>query len=276
MRVRMISRSSQLILLLTAALALLGAWATIVPAAIGASTTYMSCGWPPTYTEDPALANEGQIRYAVQPSHCYWSDNGATYRLVNLVGLKWRNWGGQRASARGKIVDNHDQDRNGFQRHAIRVEVLDPRPPIGYPEGSKLYYTKLRVVPYTRGSRPFVENLYRPGQGPVRLSLQAGATASRAECRSVHTDLITGREVEITPGFGCSGARKVMKKYFRLVIETGQTEGGCAQKRFSSGCKVGKFRCHTTYSAATRELHGACKGSKGIVRFEEIDHPPNA
>jgi hypothetical protein len=236
----------------------------------------MSCGWPPTYSSDPDLASEGQIRYAIHPSHCYWSDNGATYRLVNLVGLHWRNWGERRAAAQGKIVDNHDMDRNGFQRHAVRVVVFDPRPPVGYPDSSKLYYTRLRVIPYTRGSHPFVENLFRPGQGPVRLSRQSGATASRSECIGVHTDLISGREVETSPGFGCPGARKVMRKYFRLVVETGQTEGGCAQKRFSSGCKVGKFRCHTTYSAATRELHGACKGAKGRVRFEEVDHAPNA
>ena len=275
MRTRAITGSRQLGALLLAAIVLLGLGATITPAAAQA-TTYMSCGWPPTYSSDPGLASEGQIHYAIHPSHCYWSDNGATYRLVNLVGLHWKNWGGYRAAARGKIVDNHDQDPNGFQRHVVRIVAFDPRPPVGYPDSSNHYYTVLRVVPFTRGSDPFVENLFRPGQGPVRLRLQEEATASRSECISVHTDLITGREVETTPGFGCSGARKVMKKYFRRVVETAQTPGGCAQKRFSSGCKVGKFRCHTTYYAGSGELLGACKGAKGRVRFAEFDRAPNA
>lgn len=260
-------------IIVAVALIVLGA---AITAAAQAATTYISCGWPPTYDSELGVSSEGRIHYAVHPSHCAWTDNGATYRLVNLVGLRWRNWGGLRAAAHGKIVDNHDMDENGFQRHAIRVVAFDPRPPVGYPEGSKLYYTMLRVIPFTRRSHPFVENLFRPGQGPVRLRPRGEATASRSQCASVHAGPITGREVETTPGFGCSGARIVMKKYFRLVIASAQTEGGCAQQRFSSGCRVGKFRCHTTYSAATRELHGACKGTKGRVRFEEVDHAPSA
>lgn len=99
---------------------------------------------------------------------------------------------------------------------------------------------------------------------------------SGSSCASVHTHLITGQEVETSPGFGCSGARKVMRRYFRLVVDTAQTNGGCAQKRSSSGCEVGEYRCHTTYSAATRELHGECRGTKGRVRFEEVDKAPDA
>lgn len=56
---------------------------------------------------------------------------------------------------------------------------------------------------------------------------------SGSSCASVPTGWITGREVKTTPGFGCSGARKVMRKYFRLVLATAQTDGGCAQKRSS-------------------------------------------
>jgi hypothetical protein len=97
---------------------------------------------------------------------------------------------------------------------------------------------------------------------------------SGSSCPSVHTHLITGREVETSPGFGCSGASKVMRKYFRLVLATAQTEGGCTQKRYSSGCDVGDYRCRATYSTASRELHGVCRGPKGAVRFEEIDEAP--
>jgi hypothetical protein len=113
----------------------------------------------------------------------------------------------------------------------------------------------------------------RPEDHPASFDNPAPSGSS---CADVHTHLITGREVETSPGFGCSGASKVMRKYFRLVVDTAQTQGGCAQKRFSSGCDVGDYRCHTTYSAATRELHGTCRGAKGTVRFGEIDRAPNA
>jgi hypothetical protein len=100
------------------------------------------------------------------------------------------------------------------------------------------------------------------------------AAPSGSSCPNVHTRLITGREVESSPGFACSGASKVIRKYFRLVLATAQTEGGCAQRRYSSGCSVGDYRCRATYSAAARELHGMCRGPKGTVRFEEVDKAP--
>ena len=126
---------------------------------------------------------------------------------------------------------------------------------------------------YCRRHNVWIYASSRPEDHPASFGT---ATPHRSGCVSVHTDLITGRDVETTPGFGCSGARKVMRRYFRLIVDTSQTEGGCAQKRFSAGCTVGRFRCHTTYSAATRELHGTCRGVKGRVRFEEVDQAPNA
>lgn len=113
----------------------------------------------------------------------------------------------------------------------------------------------------------------RPEDHPASFGKPAPSGSS---CADVHTHLITGREVETSPGFGCSGASKVIRKYFRLVVDTAQTQGGCAQRRFSSSCGVGDYRCHTTYSAATRELHGTCIGDRGTVRFEEIDKAPDA
>jgi|SRR4051794_25935622 len=94
------------------------------------------------------------------------------------------------------------------------------------------------------------------------------------DCIGVRTRKITGREVEATAHLGCQGARKVMRRYFRLVVATGQTVGGCAQARGSKGCKVGRFRCYTRYKYATGELRGVCKGTRGKVRFLEIDRGP--
>jgi hypothetical protein len=93
-------------------------------------------------------------------------------------------------------------------------------------------------------------------------------------CIGVHTKKITGQEVEATAHFGCQGARKIMRRYFHLVVATGQTVGGCAQARGSKGCKVGRFRCYTRYKYATGELRGVCKGARGKVRFLEIDRGP--
>jgi hypothetical protein len=107
----------------------------------------------------------------------------------------------------------------------------------------------------------------------------AQADASKLQtvrtCPNVVTKKITGRDVEVSAGFGCSGARKVMRKYFHLVVDTGQTVGGCAQKRNTKGCKVMRYRCFTKYVSSTSELKGHCKGPKGIVRFIEIDRGPN-
>jgi hypothetical protein len=93
-------------------------------------------------------------------------------------------------------------------------------------------------------------------------------------CIGVRTRKITGQEIEATAHFGCQGARKVMRKYFHLVVATGQTAGGCAQARGSKGCKVGRFRCYTRYKYSTGELRGVCKGKRGKVRFLEIDRGP--
>ena len=66
-----------------------------------------------------------------------------------------------------------------------------------------------------------------------------------------------------------------MRKYFHFVVDTGQTVGGCAQKRSTKGCKIMRYRCFTKYVSATNELKGHCNGPKGVVRFTEIDRGPN-
>lgn len=141
--------------------------ALLAPAAAMGSTSYMSCGTPPTYDPSLELSFEGQIHYAIHPSHCVWSDNGFTYRLVDLVGLHWRQWGKRHALARGKIVDNHDMDNNGFQRHPVRVVASDPRPAVGHTGTKRAYYTRLRVIASEPGARPFTEKLFRLGEQPV-------------------------------------------------------------------------------------------------------------
>jgi hypothetical protein len=78
----------------------------------------------------------------------------------------------------------------------------------------------------------------------------------------------------VSAGFGCSGARKIMRKCFLLVVETGQTAGGCAQKRSTKGCRIMRYRCFMKYVYAANELNGNCNGPKGVVRFIEVDRGP--
>ena len=44
-------------------------------------------------------------------------------------------------------------DKNGFQRHPVRVIASDPRPAVGHKGGVRLYYTRLRVGSATEKSR---------------------------------------------------------------------------------------------------------------------------
>lgn len=159
--------TSRLITRFASALAVVATVAAFATAAAArGSTVYMSCGNPPTsgaYGSFPA-----EISYVRHPSHCAYSEDGSTAHLVDLVGLRWRNWGGKVASARGEIVDNHDQDDNGFQRHRVSVWASRLRPAVGHRGTTKLYYTRLRVrgkIGHYRFSA--VEKLFRPGEEPV-------------------------------------------------------------------------------------------------------------
>jgi len=98
--------------------------------------------------------------------------------------------------------------------------------------------------------------------------------AQAANCRDVHRDGITGKEVQTGPGLGCAGARRVMKQYFDMVLASVQTPGGCAFERERKGCQVGEFRCYTIYKRSTNELRGVCKSGRGKVRFREYNRGP--
>jgi hypothetical protein len=135
------------------------------PGAARAARAYISCGFPPTvlYGEE----TEGSISYRRHPRHCYYSDDGTEAGLINLVDIRWEHWGKAKAYARAKRVDNHDQDRNGFQRHPVRIVLGALRPAVGHGGRRKLYYTRLHVIDPTGNSG--VMRLFRPGQGPIIL-----------------------------------------------------------------------------------------------------------
>ena len=135
-----------------------------ITAHAGATATYMSCGYPPRYSTYLEETLEGELSYRRHPRECYWSEDGSTAALINLVRVRWRHWGRERAYAHALRVDNHDMDRNGFQRHPVRVVLFAPRPAVGHPGLRRQYYTKLRI--FDSGFTG-VERLFRPGQPPL-------------------------------------------------------------------------------------------------------------
>lgn len=137
------------------------------PVTTRAATAYMSCGYPPTHSAFLGSTEEGKIHYAVHPHRCTWTDDGSGNHLAILVGLRWRNWGRETAVASGKIVDGHDMDGNGFQRHAVRIRLSGLQPAVGAsPSSTRLYYARMEIIRPKFGTS--VEHLFRPGQPPVR------------------------------------------------------------------------------------------------------------
>src|SRR4051794_35850576 len=89
--------------------------ATVTPSA-AAARTLMSCGDAPQ-TIDGRRQSEGSLRFVSRPRNCNYSADGTEAGRVRLERLRWRHWGSRTATATGYLRDNHDQDRNGFQRH---------------------------------------------------------------------------------------------------------------------------------------------------------------
>ena len=98
------------------------------------------------------------------------------------------------------------------------------------------------------------------------------ATASAASCANVDIGQIKAKNVWTYRGLGCSLARKTLKRYFRKVVASAQVEGGCAQTRFTDGCRVRSFRCHSSYGNG--RIRGKCLGPLGSVRFRELNFGP--
>lgn len=103
----------------------------------------------------------------------------------------------------------------------------------------------------------------------------APASAQRSCGRVVERDAygsISGGSVHIQGPWGCPQARKVLSHYFRMTMDSAQTDGGCAQKRTSSYCRVGAYRCRTRQGGADgRSLVGTCTHATQRVRFVEVD-----
>jgi hypothetical protein len=98
------------------------------------------------------------------------------------------------------------------------------------------------------------------------------ATASAATCANVDIGPIKAKNVWTYRGLGCSLARKTLKRYFRKVVASAQAEGGCAQTRFTEGCRVRSFRCYSSYKSG--RITGKCEGPLGTVRFREFNYGP--
>lgn len=104
------------------------------------------------------------------------------------------------------------------------------------------------------------------------VSVVLPSVAAARGCSNVSTDFIQAKNVKAFEGLRCSLARKILKRYFRKVVASGQTQGGCAHRRATEGCRVRSFRCYSFYGAG--RIRGECKGPLGTVRFREIDFSP--
>lgn len=136
-------------LTVTLLLAVVGLGALAPVASVGRSKgpAVMSCGEP------------GSIEYLSHPRSCSYTFDGSEAHRVSLYDLKWKSWGARRARASGMSKDIHDQDRDGFQSHHVRVVVYGLRKGYGT---NRAYYLKMKVsgiriygypyIPLTGGS----------------------------------------------------------------------------------------------------------------------------
>src|SRR5690606_872979 len=99
---------------LAAAVLTVAACAMVTASTARAAPAFMSCGFNDAH---------GPLTYKQRPARCHYSSDGSTANLINLVGIRWTNWGQLRATGAAWRVDNHDQDWNGFQRHPVKVVV---------------------------------------------------------------------------------------------------------------------------------------------------------
>lgn len=171
-------------LVFAAGIALLGAVPTISAAEAQTPATFMSCGFPPT--SGPYGKSKGEIDYRQQPDSCHYSGDGSGNDLIILVDIKWENWGQPEATARANSQDTHDQDRNGFQRHPVRVAVKGLQPAVGDSGEGRLYYTRLEVT--FEDGKTYAWSLYRPGQGLVRLPGPKRKPEERRTCGTLPGD----------------------------------------------------------------------------------------
>jgi hypothetical protein len=112
---------------------------------------------------------------------------------------------------------------------------------------------------------PFASLLAVPG---------AQARGKYRFCGSTGTTYLTAVEIESDHEIGCKTAHSVIRRYFRQVEATYQVNGGCAQVRSHSFCKVGKYECKTEWRSIDKYLSGQCYGAKYAIFFTEEDQNP--
>ena len=108
----------------------------------------------------------------------------------------------------------------------------------------------------------------------VWAALPANAHAAEKSCRPVTTSVAKATHVQASTGLSCRWGRRVVCRYFRKMGKEAQLQGGCAQVRLTSGCRIGRFRCFTRYSYKTNRLRGRCRMGPRYVRFRETDYRP--
>jgi transposase len=110
------------------------------------------------------------------------------------------------------------------------------------------------------------------GAAPARADLKCDS-----ERVSAFGGKITAKQIRTTR-VGCRPAKRFLRRYFRLVLATSQTEGGCAQRRLTQGCRVRSWRCTVSFNLVESQLRGRCASrginGKRLIRFDEFDRGP--
>jgi hypothetical protein len=108
------------------------------------------------------------------------------------------------------------------------------------------------------------------------VGLSAAPAQAAKRCKPVQTERITATNVTTFGGLNCTPARSLLKRYFRKVVATAQSPGGCAQARNipDEGCAVRDFTCYTRFSQRTRLIYGRCTDGRRAIRFIETDRGP--
>ncbi|HEU5105165.1 MAG TPA: hypothetical protein VFU11_04945 [Solirubrobacterales bacterium] len=216
--------------LVVVAIALAGAFGSTTAAEAITPAAFMSCGFA------PAGGSSGSIDYRQHPDHCYYSSDGSSNDLINLVDIEWEDWGQPIAHATGLRVDTHDQDRNGFQRHPVEITVQELRPAVGDAGKRRLYYSKLVVV--FEDGESYDWPLHRP-------SVKRRAPETRRTC-GLFPDGVGAYSYIQTRGIRCAPA-------YRIAFR--------ARKRFCkrhNDCEIDPFvSIGQTYKGKTATADGA-------------------
>lgn len=162
--------------------------------------------------------------------------------------------------------------RGAFAAASLAVLVAVPATAAGIPRQSVV--SRMSTM---EPSAPTGSHMEMRRAGPiVRRASTATECAGTVRARRSGPNIVAS-EIRVVR-VGCRSAKRLLRRYFRKVLRTAQTPGGCAQRRTTVGCRVRAWRCTVRYRRAANRLAGRCarQGERGkrVIRFDERDTGP--